>query len=67
MTLMTEREAAARLQVSPKTLEQWRLTGSQDLPFLKIGRLVRYDAHDVAQWIESRRRRSTSDRGQGAA
>jgi len=53
--LWTPRRAAQALGVSLRTLATWRSTGRHDLPFLKVGRLVRYREQDVARWLESRR------------
>jgi excisionase family DNA binding protein len=58
--LLDEKAVAKRLGVEQKTLQAWRSRGST-LPFLKIGRLVKYAPEDVQQFIESRRRRSTSE------
>jgi hypothetical protein len=52
--LLTEDQTAAILQVSPGTLSVWRSTGRYNLPFVKIGRKVRYRAGDLRQFIESR-------------
>jgi len=52
--LLTEDQTAAILEVSPGTLSVWRSTGRYNLPFLKIGRKVRYRAGDVRQFMESR-------------
>jgi predicted DNA-binding transcriptional regulator AlpA len=50
-----EKAAAAVLGVKPSTLANWRTTGRYRLPFLKMGRLVRYRTSDLAEWIASRR------------
>jgi excisionase family DNA binding protein len=58
--LGTERDAAERLGVSVRTLQKWRLQG--DGPrFVKLGHAVRYDGQDLEAYIESSRRRSTSE------
>jgi len=53
---LTAKEVAEILQISDKTLEVWRRTGSQDLPYLKIGRSIRYDANDVQRYLVKQRR-----------
>jgi len=53
--LLDEAAAAALLGVSRATLAVWRCTHRYNLPFVKVGRLVRYRAADVAAFIESRR------------
>ncbi|AZZ55437.1 helix-turn-helix domain-containing protein [Rathayibacter iranicus] len=40
------------LQVSPRTLEDWRLTRSGPL-FRKMGRHVRYELGSVMAWFEN--------------
>lgn len=53
---------ADELEVSRRTIEVWRLKG-EGPAYTKIGRLVRYRRIDVAAWLDSRVRRSTSDPG----
>jgi hypothetical protein len=43
---------AERLSVSPSLIEKARCTGSLDIPFVRIGRVVRYPAHTVSAWVE---------------
>ena len=50
--------AAALLDVSPGTLSVWRSTGRYALPFLKIGRKVRYRRADIEAWMRARTRES---------
>lgn len=52
--LLDEREAAEILDVTPGTLSVWRSVGRYKLPFLKIGRKVRYRRSDLAAWLEAR-------------
>lgn len=54
--LLDENSAATLLDVSPGTLSVWRSTGRYNLPFLKIGRKVRYRHSDLLAWLESRTR-----------
>ena len=56
--LVDEREAAKILDTKPSTLSVWRSTGRYALPFVKIGRKVRYRRSDLTAWIESRTRES---------
>lgn len=58
--LLDEVAAAAVLDVSPSTLSVWRSTGRYNLPFLKVGRKVRYRRSDLEAWIESRLRENGS-------
>ena len=62
--LLTTRQAAARLGLSPRTLERYRVTGGGP-EFVKMGHAVRYVAGKLNEWIEARTRRSTSDDGSG--
>ena len=38
--------------------------GADKLPFVRVGRLIRYRPADVREWIERNLRTSTSDDGQ---
>ncbi len=65
-SLSNERQEAARLNVSVRTLQSWRTKGDGP-PFVKLGRSVRYDPRRVDEWLTSRARRNTSDPGPIAA
>jgi excisionase family DNA binding protein len=54
--LLDDKAAAAVLDVTPGTLSVWRSTGRYALPFLKIGRKVRYRRSDLLAWLEKRTR-----------
>ena len=54
--LLDEKEAARFLDNSPGTLSVWRSTGRYNLPFIKIGRNVRYRRADLEAWLEKRTR-----------
>jgi hypothetical protein len=54
--LIDEQATAELLCLSPGTLSVWRSTGRYNLPFLKIGRNVRYRRADVLTWLDSRSR-----------
>lgn len=56
--LLDETAAAAVLDVSPGTLAVWRSTGRYALPFLKVGRKIRYRRADLLAWLESRTRKT---------
>ena len=60
---LTEQEAASLLKVSVKTLQAWRGRGGGP-DFLKLNRCVRYWKNDLLEWMEQRRRTSTSDNGE---
>jgi predicted DNA-binding transcriptional regulator AlpA len=60
-------EAAADYTgISASTLNKLRVFGGGPV-FLKLGRRVAYDVADLDAWLTARRRRSTSDHGQGEA
>ena len=59
-TLLNENEAAAFLDTTIGTLQVWRSTGRYGIPFVKIGRSVRYKLADLEAWIESRTHGSPS-------
>ena len=49
--LLTERQTADILGVSPQTLTTWRCTRRYPLRFLKVGGLVRYCENDVLEFL----------------
>lgn len=55
-SLVGEKEAAEILGVTPGTLQVWRSTGRYAIPFVKVGRLVKYRTSNLQSWIESRTR-----------
>lgn len=42
------------LGVGAQTLAVWRSTGRHALPFVKVGRRVRYRVADLQAWLERR-------------
>ena len=52
--LLDEKAAAQFLDTAPGTLSVWRSTGRYALPFVKIGRNVRYRRADLIAWLEKR-------------
>jgi predicted DNA-binding transcriptional regulator AlpA len=59
---LTRKEAASHLKLGESTLAKLFVSGDGP-PAIKIGRSVRYAVFDLDAWMNSRRRRSTSDRG----
>ena len=57
--LLTTDEAAAYLRVSPRTMEDWRRTGSGPLYISLARNCVRYRFGDLTHWISRRRVRHT--------
>lgn len=58
VTHLKQVELAARLKISPRTLERWRWTG-EGPAFLKIGGRVIYRLEDVEAYENGRRCEST--------
>jgi DNA-binding transcriptional regulator YhcF (GntR family) len=52
--LLTTREAAEELRVSPQTLEVWRCAKRYQLAYVKIGRNVFYRQSAILAFIASR-------------
>ena len=52
--LISCEEAADILGVSPGTLTVWRSTRRYPLPWVKVGRLVKYRIEDVQAFITAR-------------
>jgi excisionase family DNA binding protein len=48
--LLTPQQVAALTGLSAETLAQWRSQG-RGLPYLKVGRAVRYDPADVQAYL----------------
>ena len=59
-------DAATYTGLSASTLNKLRVFGGGPM-FLKLGRRVAYDVTDLDAWLANKRRRSTSDPGQGEA
>lgn len=53
--LLSREEAAEFLGVSKGTLEVWASTGRYDLPYIKVGRLVKYWLSDLITFANSRK------------
>jgi excisionase family DNA binding protein len=48
---LTTEQAAEHLGVSKATLETWRCTGRYDLPFVRVGRAIRYNRADLDAFL----------------
>jgi len=53
-------DAAAYCGSTKSTFEKYRLTG-EGATYSKLGRVVVYDIADLDAWLESKKRRSTSE------
>ncbi len=54
--LVTAREAALMLAVSPRKLWAMTFEETPGLPYVRCGRLVRYSPDDLCQWIDVQRK-----------
>jgi len=52
--MLTQAQVAEMLNVSPKSVENWRLKG-EGPAFYRIGQQVRYEIRDVRAWKRQRR------------
>ena len=59
--MLTRPQAAEYIGVRTGTLAVWASTHRYDLPFVKVGRLVRYRREDLDRWLRSR-----TQRGEGS-
>lgn len=50
---LTADEAAKRLNVSERFVR--KLVSTRQIPYLKVGRLIRFNESDLAAYLESRR------------
>jgi hypothetical protein len=57
--LLTTKEAAHFLRLSPGTLENWRTFKRYNLPYTKVGTKIYYDANDLVDWLASRKVKSS--------
>ena len=63
MTLLTQREAAAVLRLSERTLERWRVQGVR-LRFVRLpSRSIRYRQQDLDAYVTAHVVSSTSQKG----
>ena len=58
--LLTEREAAAYLNFTPRALQAWRVRGGGPRFIACSSRAIRYRRRDLDAWVEERVRTSTS-------
>lgn len=52
--LLNNIKAANYIGLSVNTLNYWRTTGAQKIPYLKVGGRVLYRQHDLDQWLSER-------------
>ena len=58
--LLTEVQAAEFLNLSVRTLQSWRVSGSR-IPFVRCGRAIRYRFSDLIVWIKANTVNSTTE------
>ena len=51
--LISLKEIAEHLNVKPSTIYAW--VNQKRLPYIKIGRLVKFDLRDIDAWIQERK------------
>lgn len=49
--LLTPAQAAEQLNIPVSTLARWR-TERRELPYVTVGRLVRYRQDDIDRWVD---------------
>lgn len=59
--LLTAKDAASLLRLSPSWLAKARMRGNGP-PYVKLGRAIRYSEAALLHWMKSRVRLSTSER-----
>lgn len=59
--VLDEKKTAHALDMSPRTLQRWRLEG-RGPAFVKLGKKVVYRREDLVAYLEDHLRQSTSDR-----
>lgn len=52
--LLDTEAAADYLGVAPGSLEVWRCVKRHSIPYIKVGRLVKYRQTDLDAWLEFR-------------
>ena len=52
--LLTEKEAASLLRISPRKLWEIRMQGQ--IPFIRFGRAIRYSRDELTSWIQDQNR-----------
>jgi excisionase family DNA binding protein len=60
MSLLTTKEAADFLKLSPRTLEKYRVLG-RGPAFVTLGRARRYRIEDLERWVSGNIARSTAE------
>ncbi|MGY3944283.1 helix-turn-helix domain-containing protein [Aeromonas tecta] len=56
-----DKQAAEVLDLKVSTLAVWRSTGRYNLPYFKVGRLVKYRVSDLAEFLARRTAHHTGE------
>jgi len=64
--LLTPEQVSMRLGITPETLQAWRTCNRYDLPYVKVGRLIRYRNVDIERFIARRTKSHTGSPYAGA-
>ncbi|MBT3437381.1 MAG: helix-turn-helix domain-containing protein [Oceanospirillaceae bacterium] len=59
--LLNNSAAANHLKVAAATLQYWRSTGTQEIPFMKIGGRVAYSLSDLDEWLDQHTYKHTGE------
>ena len=59
MRLIDVQTLSGRLNVKPKTIYDW--IHKDYIPYIKLGRLVRFNTDEIRKWLESKRHRKLKD------
>ena len=65
--LLTPEDAAELLGVNPQTLAVWRSTKRYSIPYIKIGRTIRYAPSDLEDYLAQQRVPGPSEGGDQSA
>jgi hypothetical protein len=50
-SLLTPKETSIKLSVAEQTLAVWRCTKRVDLPYIKLGKCIRYRKSDIERFL----------------
>lgn len=53
-SMLTNDEAAAYLGIQSQTLALWRSTKRHTIPYVRVGRSIRYRQSDLDRWLATR-------------
>lgn len=53
--LLNVEEAAAYLAIKPGTLRIWKCTNRYQIPYVRVGRLIKYHQADLDNFLSKRR------------